>query len=147
MPTDNNFHNNQNERPAGLFRDRHITTDPAAPVLYSRYTIRFFAIFCSTFLGGILMAMNLHRLKKRMELFLVLLFSFLFTVAGVVLYTTYGSKSANILIIANLIGSLILEELYWNRVIGKEFMYKKRQVWPLVLLVILLSVPVALSAL
>ncbi len=147
MPDNFQFNTNNNDtRPAGLFRDRNITSDPTAPALFSRYSIRFFAIFCSTFLGGILMAINLHRLKRKTELFLVLLFSFVMTVGGAVLYTTYGPKAANILIISNLIGSLILEELYWNRVIGKQTRYRRRHVWPVILMVALLSVPIVLTA-
>ncbi len=137
---------NRNPGPVGLFRDRNITSDPSDPILYSRFSIRFFAIFCSTFLGGILMAINLHRLNRKMELFLVLLFSFLFTLGGALLFTNYGPKFANILIIFNLVGSLILEELYWNRVIGRHFKYRRRQIWPVVLAVFLFAIPVLLTA-
>ncbi|HYW94966.1 MAG TPA: hypothetical protein VE870_05220 [Bacteroidales bacterium] len=137
---------NQNNRPTGLFRDRNIVSDLAAPALYSRFAIRFFAIFCSTLVGGILMAINLHRLNKKTELLLVLLFSFMFTLGGAVLFTHYGPKFTNILIITNLIGSAILEELYWNRVIGKSIKYRRKQVWPVLLFVFLLSLPVLMTA-
>ena len=146
-PENNTPNNNRDQRPAGIFTDRNIIDDPKAPQLYTRYTIRFFAIFFSTLLGGILMAINFNRLKRsKKEIFMVVLFSFLFTSAAGYLYGYFGAKFTNIIIIMNLVGSGILEEFFWNRVIGRQLKYRRQNVWPVLLVVLLISLPLFFAA-
>ncbi len=148
MKEESNDQNNQNRGnlPVNFFRDKNITTDPQAPVIYSRYTLRFFTILCSTFVGGILLAINFQRLNKRTQVLQVLLFSFLYTLGEAALFTHFGPHFTNLIFIFNLIGSAILEELFWNRFIGKNFRYRRRQIWPLVALMLAITLLVLLAS-
>ncbi|MCF8381309.1 MAG: hypothetical protein K9H49_17180 [Bacteroidales bacterium] len=119
--------------PTGPFMDPNISNDPSLPKLYSRYSVRFFAIFFSTFFGGILISINLFRLKKKDQILPVVLFSFFFAYLTVFLSGKYPEKMTIITLIMNIIGSLLLEELFWNKMIGKDFKFQRQSVLPALL--------------
>jgi hypothetical protein len=112
--------------PFSVFRDPNITDDFNAPKLYSRYAIRFFAIIFSTFFGGILLGINLNRLGKKREIYYVIIFSFLFSILAYQLSLLSPDNATTITIIMNLLGSVILEEFFWKRYIGKHFKFRRQ---------------------
>lgn len=120
--------------PKGPFMDPNISTDPSLPRLFSRYSVRFFAILFSTFFGGILISINLYRLKKKDQILPVVLFSFFFAYLTVFISGKYPEKITMITFIMNVIGSLLLEELFWNKMIGKDFKFQRQSVLPALLI-------------
>lgn len=134
-----NTGNIKNPLPKGPFMDPNITDDPALPRLFSRYSIRFFAILFSTFFGGILLSVNMSRLKKNNQIFPVLLFSFLFAYLTVFVAGKYPERITLITLIMNILGSLFLEELFWNRQIGREFKFRRQNILPALFIGFLVS--------
>jgi len=120
--------------PTGPFMDPNIVNDPSLPKLFSRYSVRFFAILFSTFFGGILISINLYRLKKKDQILPVVLFSFFFAYLTVFVSGKYPDKITMITFIMNVIGSLLLEELFWNRMIGKDTKFQRQSVLPALLI-------------
>ena len=114
--------------PLSMFRDPNIVEDFKAPKLYSRYSIRFFAIIFSTFFGGILLSINLNRLGKKREIFYVIVFSFLYSILVYQATTLSPENATAITLIMNLIGSLVLEEFFWKRYIGKHFKFRRQAI-------------------
>lgn len=114
--------------PFSVFRDPNIVDDFNAPKLYSRFSIRFFAILFSTFFGGILLSINLNRLGKKWEIFYVMAFSMLYSYGVFYAATLYPERTTTLTLILNLLGSLILEEFFWKRLIGKHFKFRRQSV-------------------
>ena len=112
--------------PFSMFRDPNIVDDFKAPRLYSRYAIRFFAIIFSTLFGGILLSINLNRLGKKREILFVVAFSLLYSILVYRLSMFKPENAASITLIMNLLGSLILEEFFWKRYIGRHFKFRKQ---------------------
>lgn len=126
--------------PFSIFRDPNIVDDFNAPKLYSRFAIRFFAILFSTFFGGILMAINFSRLGKKWEIAYVIGFSMLYSY-GVFYATTLSPENATtITLMLNLLGSLILEEFFWKRYIGKHFKFRRQSLRGAILIGLVISV-------
>lgn len=114
--------------PFSMFRDPDIVDDFKAPKLYSRYAIRFFAIIFSTLFGGILLAINFNRLGKKREIAFVVVFSLLYSILVYRVTVLKPENAATITLIMNLLGSLILEEFFWKRYIGRHFKFRKQAI-------------------
>jgi len=96
-------------------------------VLYSKKTIQGFTIFFSTIFGAVLLMSNLKTMNKPKERTQVLVFGILYTVFiyAVLYYLTRGFLTSLIL---NLIGYGILSEFFWNKYLGKDISYKKKEI-------------------
>ncbi|MCL7753893.1 hypothetical protein [Polaribacter sp. Z022] len=103
------------------------------PFLYSKKSIQGFTIFFSTLFGTILLMSNLKVLKKQKARMQVLVFGISYTVLITIILNLYP-QILFLSIIFNLIGYGVLVEYYWNKNIGKNFSYKKKQIWiPLII--------------
>ena len=114
--------------PFGVFRDPNIVDDFNAPKLYSRFSIRFFAIVFSTLFGGILFSINLYRLEKKREIIYVIGFSLVYSYLVYYLTTLKAESVTTITLIMNLLGSLVLEEVFWKNYIGKHFKFRRQPI-------------------
>ncbi len=112
----------------GIFRDPNIVEDFNAPKLYSRYSIRFFAILFSTLFGGILLSINLNRLGKKREIIYVIGFSLVYSYLVYYLTTLKPESATTITLMMNLLGSLVLEEVFWKNYIGKHFKFRRQAI-------------------
>ena len=126
--------------------DPNITDDPEAPVLYSRYAIRFFAVLFSPLFAGILLAINFYRLKKPNQVIYVGLFSFGYTALVSFISGKYPENMLLVTYILYFLGAVLLEELFWNRFIGKEFRFRRQFILPTLAIGIGISVLVMLVA-
>ena len=125
----------------GLFlMDPNITMDPSAPRLYSRFSIRFFTILFSTLFGGILLAINFYRLGKKREIIPLTGFAILYTYLSYYLMMQVELDMTTLALVFNLIGSLVLEELFWKRYIGKKVKFRRQSLWQALLVAVLLVV-------
>ncbi len=114
--------------PLSIFRDPNIVEDFKAPRLYSRYAIRFFAIIFSTLFGGILLSINLNRLNRKEGIFYVIGFSFLYSLLVYQATTLSPENATTITLVLNLIGSMVLEEFFWKKYIGKNFKFRRQPI-------------------
>ena len=98
------------------------------PNLYSKKTIQGFAIFFSTIFGAFLLMQNLKEMKKPKARIEVLSFGILFTIVSVTLLN-YLPKTLFTPLLFNLTGYLILIHFFWNRDLGKDLKYTKKNIW------------------
>ena len=98
------------------------------PNLYSKKTIQGFAIFFSTIFGAFLLMQNLKEMKKPKARIEVLSFGILFTIVSVILLN-HLPKIWFTLLLFNLTGYLILIHFFWNRDLGKDLKYTKKNIW------------------
>mgnify|MGYP006097549443 CR=1 FL=1 len=117
-----------------LVEEKEIEDIPAAsieelaiPTLYSKRAIQGFTIFFSTLFGAVLLMSNLKKLNKpraRMEVFV---FGIGYTFLTILLLN-YLPKTFFLTMVFNLIGYAVLVEYYWNKNLGKELKYQKKQI-------------------
>lgn len=117
-----------------LVEEKEIEDIPAAsieelaiPTLYSKRAIQGFTIFFSTLFGAVLLMNNLKKLNKpraRMEVFV---FGIGYTFLTILLLN-YLPKTFFLTMVFNLIGYAVLVEYYWNKNLGKELKYQKKQI-------------------
>ena len=108
------------------------------PPLYSKTTIQGFTIFFSTFFGVILLMSNLKEMNKPRARMEVLVFGITYAIFSSFLLN-YLPRIFFISIIFNLIGYVILVEYFWNKNLGKDLKYKKKQIWKPLIISILFS--------
>lgn len=95
------------------------------PSLYSKTLILVFAIIFSTIFAAILLMMNLRALGKSGARLQVLIFAVLYLlVTGLVIQGFELPPSSTF--IANVIGAAILNEYFWNKHIGRDREFVKR---------------------
>ncbi|SDR65738.1 hypothetical protein SAMN05216503_0078 [Polaribacter sp. KT25b] len=109
------------------------------PILYSKKAIQGFTIFFTTIFGAVLLMQNLKIMNKPKARLQVLIFGISYTFGSVILLN-YLPKIFFITLIFNLIGYVILVEFFWNKYLGKELEYQKKQVWQPLIISILITV-------
>lgn len=115
---------------------------PEATVpLYSKSALLGFSLFFSPISAGILLAMNIKRLKKK-GIFQVIIFSIIYAV-----FQGYVSMSVEpgsvITILVNIAGALIMSELLWNQFIGKGYAYLRRSIVIPLIIAVAVVAPIA----
>jgi hypothetical protein len=96
-----------------------------SPTLYSKRVIYIFSVLFSVVFGAVLFAINQQEVDKKKSIFPVIIFSVLYTVFSYyILELMNAGSSATLLFSA--IGALILNNIFWNKYIGKEIKYHKR---------------------
>lgn len=111
------------------------------PSLYSMTSIRIFSVLFSVLAGGILMAINLNRTTQKTESYKVLGFSLLYTVVSISIFSLLGTQSPIMSVILNLLGAFLIDELFWKRVLGREFKFQKQQIWTALLIALIIISP------
>ena len=96
------------------------------PELYSKQTILGFSIFFSSIFGVILLLLNMHQIKSKKAKNQVLLFGIAYFLVTITIIQVFKTNSSILALLFNLIGATILNEYFWNKFIGKNFNYKKR---------------------
>lgn len=108
------------------------------PVLYSKKAIQGFTIFFTTIFGAVLLMKNLKEMNKPKARMLVLFFGISYTLFSVILLN-YLPKTFLITLIFNLFGYGILIEFFWNKNLGKDLKYTKKQIWKPLIISILIT--------
>lgn len=104
-------------------------TQQQLPNLYSIRSIQVFSVLFSVFAGGILMAINFNRTANKVEVYKVIGFSLSYSILATLFFTVIGAQSPLFSIAFNLLGAFLIDELFWKRVLGREFKFNKQQVW------------------
>ena len=103
------------------------------PILYSKKAIQGFSILFSTIFGVVLLMSNLKAMNKPKARVEVLVFGIAYSIFTVILLN-YLPKMFFITLLFNIIGYAVLTEYYWNRNLGKDLQYRKKEVWkPLII--------------
>ncbi|KGL61831.1 conserved hypothetical membrane protein [Polaribacter sp. Hel1_85] len=103
------------------------------PFLYSKKTIQGFTIFFTTIFGTVLLMKNLKEMNKPKARIQVLVFGIFYTIFSAVILDLLP-KSFFITLVFNMIGYAVLIEFFWNKHLGKNLKYKKKQIWlPLII--------------
>lgn len=126
------------------FSDPNITNDENAPVLYSRYAVRFFSIIFSPLFGSVLMAINFKRLKKDNVIIPMIALTLIYSLLSNIVSLKFPERAGITSIILNFLGAILLEEFFWNRYIGKEFKFRRQHIMPAFMIGIGLSILLAL---
>ncbi|MEO9572227.1 MAG: hypothetical protein ABJH82_00340 [Polaribacter sp.] len=107
--------------------------DLEQPFLYSKKTIQGFTIFFTTIFGAILLMKNLKEMNKPKARIQVLVFGIVYTIFSAIILDILP-KSFFMTLIFNLIGYAVLVEFFWNKHLGKNLKYRKKQIWlPLII--------------
>lgn len=115
------------------------------PIIYSKKTIQGFTIFFTTIFGAILLMQNLKEMNKPKARVQVLVFGILYTVFSSILLN-YLPKMLVITLLFNLVGYAVLTEFFWNKNLGKDLEYRKKQIWkPLIISILILLLIVFLQ--
>ena len=132
-----------------LGNNKYITDDPNAPELYSKRAVYVLTILFSTIAGTVLMMHNLKQVNERKARIHVLVFGILYPLTIMFAFALLDIRS-NLGMVFALLGAVILTEYFWNKFIGKEFLYRKKSsmkpfvvslliVIPLVILLVLIE--------
>ncbi|MFV8225501.1 hypothetical protein [Christiangramia aquimixticola] len=117
--------------------ENEITALP--PRLYSKRVIITFSALFSTIFGAVILMSNLKNLNERKGMFQVLVFGIIFTVGQMI--TVSSLQSNKFSLILNISGAIILNEYFWNRYIGKDKEYLKKNWVKPALISTLISLP------
>ena len=108
--------------------------DKTIPELYSPTAIVGFSVFSILF-GGILTMINLRKLQHKKQSIIALLTS-LILVFLVGLITASNGMNPIISIAGNIIGGILLIELFWKKLIPKELKYRRKPTWIVIAILI-----------
>lgn len=111
------------------------------PVLYSQTAILAFTIFFTPLFGGILLAMNVNRVKKSLT-WQVVAISLLLTVA-VGLVNWFIPQNNFLIILVPIAAGFILSEIIWNRFIGRGAPYAHRRILIPLIIALAITLPLA----
>ncbi|MCI2229228.1 hypothetical protein MC378_08620 [Polaribacter sp. MSW13] len=114
-------------------------------VLYSKKAIQGFTIFFTTIFGAVLLMSNLKELNKSKARIEVLVFGISYTLLSIVLLN-FLPRMFLITLLFNFVGYLILVEFFWNKNLGKDLKYKKKEIWkPLITSILITGVLIFLQ--
>lgn len=126
-------HSSESQSLKGKIQDEAITHVSRSARLYSKNAVKGFSLLFYPLFGTFLLMSNLSRLQKRNASHWVLLFGLSYTLLTILAVSNLGINS-NFIFPLNMIGALILGELFWNKLIGKQHVHEKRRIWkPLVI--------------
>ena len=113
--------------------------DENSPTLYSDKVIYVFSVLFSVFFGGILFAINLKEIDNKKGIAPAIIFSLSYTIFSIYILSLMNASSGIGLIFSG-IGSIIINNFFWNKYIGKEIVYHKKSfVKPLIIALIIFT--------
>jgi len=115
------------ENPEKIEIDKEVP-EKDLPRLFTRNIIMIYSILFSTFVGSILMAINLNRLKKERDALYVLLFGVGFSYLVNYLMSKLNMSMTVLPVLINVIGALLIDNLFWKKHIGLEMKFQKQPI-------------------
>ncbi|KIA90309.1 hypothetical protein OC25_24620 [Pedobacter kyungheensis] len=123
---------------------RNVVQDIDAPEYYSQTAIYVFSILFSVLFGAVMMAINLKNAGKRWGM--PILFGLIFTLGFIFLSEFIPNRSSGITLIVNVLGVVIMYQLFWNKNIGKDTKYRAKPIWIPLIIAIILVIPLVYFA-
>jgi len=121
-----------------------VTDDPEAPELHSKRVITMFSAIFSTIIGAVLMMHNFKEVGNSKARNQVLVFGILYTIASILIINALNIQ-ANLAIVLNFGGAVILTEFFWNKQLGKEIKYRKRSWIKPAIISVIITIPFVLA--
>jgi hypothetical protein len=121
-------------------KDKEPKLDENSPVLYSEKVIYTFSILFTVIFGAALFAANLKEVNKKKGILLVISFSILYTALSVLILNkvNIGTSGA---VIFGAIGAIIINNLFWNKYIGKGIRYRKKRYKKPLIIALIIFIP------
>ncbi len=120
---------------------KNVVTDPNAPLLYSKGTIRAFSLLFSTIFGAVLLSSNINDSKRK---WIVIGFGLIYTALTIVILNLIPS---NIFwgFLLNTAGGIGLTSTFWDKFVGKEIKYRSKPIWRPLIISIIITIPFLLA--
>jgi hypothetical protein len=99
--------------------------DENSPTLYSKKLINTFTILFSVIFGGIMLVINLKAVNNKRGIYPVIIFSVLYTALSFYILSLINIGTPGT-VAFGAIGALILNNVFWNKYIGKGTLYHKK---------------------
>lgn len=119
--------------------------DEDTPTLYSDRVIYTFSILFSVIFGGILFARNLKEIDNKKGTYPVIIFSVLYTSLSIYVLNLVKVGTGGTVVLSA-IGSLILNNFFWNKYIGKERIYIKKSYKKPLIIALVIFTPILVFA-
>ena len=119
----------------------NVVTDPDAPLLYSKGTIRGFCVLFTTIFGAVLLSSNINDSKKK---WIVIGFGIIYTGLTVVLANIIPTNTFWVLLL-NTAGGLGLTTTFWDKYVGKETKYRTKPIWKPLIISFIITIPFVLA--
>jgi len=118
-------------------------TDPNAPLLYSKGTIRFFSIFFSVIFGSVLLAYNINDSKRK---WIVIGFGTIYTALTIFILNLIPSNMRiSVTALINTGGGLGLATTFWDKFVGKQIKYRAKPPWIPLIISFIIILPIVLA--
>jgi hypothetical protein len=121
---------------------RNIVKDPDAPALYSPRAIWGFSVFFTVVFGAVLLASNLSGSKGK---WMVIGFGILYTSAMMLVLNLIPHPNSGLTLALNAGGALVLTNLFWNRFVGKETLFRTKSIWKPLIISVIITIPFMLA--
>lgn len=122
-------------------KDNEPKPDENSPVLYSEKVIYSFSILFSVIFGAVLFSINLKEVDKKKGILPVILFSILYTALSIYILNLANLGNAGTLVFGAL-GAVIINNLFWNKYIGKGILYKKKRYIKPLIIALIIFIPI-----
>jgi hypothetical protein len=119
--------------------------DENAPTLYSDRVIYTFSILFSVIFGGILFARNLKEVDKKSGIYPVIIFSVLYTALSIYVLNLIKVGTGGTFVLGA-IGALIINNLFWDKYIGKGREYHKKSYKKPLIIALVIFTPITILA-
>lgn len=120
-----------------------IADDSVEPSYFSQGAVHLFSIVFSTLFGVILMAVNFYKAGNKRALLEVIIFGILYNISTILLLPYIPNQQYIVLgynVLINVIGALILTQIFWRKYIGNDTEFKPRPIGKLMLVSLFVSV-------
>ncbi len=120
-----------------------ITDEHVEPSYFSQGAVHLFSIVFSTLFGVILMAVNFYKAGNKRAVFEVIIFGILYNISTILLLQYIPNQQYIVLgynVLINVIGALILTQIFWRKYIGNDTEFKPRPIGMLMSVSLFVSV-------
>lgn len=120
-----------------------ITDESVTPSYFSQGAVHLFSIVFSTLFGVILMAVNFYKAGNRRAVLEVIIFGILYNISTILLLPYIPNQQYVVLgynVLINVIGALILTQIFWRKYIGNDTEFKPRPIGILMFVSLFVSV-------
>ncbi len=117
--------------------------DENSPTLYSVRVIYTFSILFSVVFGSILFALNLKTINKKEGIIPVIIFSILYTALSIYVLSLVDLRSPGAFLFGA-IGALIINNIFWNKYIGKNLLYHKKSFIKPLIIALIIFIPLTI---
>lgn len=120
-----------------------ITDERVERSYFSQGAVHLFSIVFSTLFGVILMAVNFYKAGNKRAVFEVIIFGILYNISTILLLQYIPNQQYIVLgynVLINVIGALILTQIFWRKYIGNDTEFKPRPIGMLMSVSLFVSV-------